>query len=208
MVIKTITQPIEAVVSKLLGHYSSFIGLRYEKRSIPIENVISGIKIDEKSIDKIVSKLSGHENFAGMEIIYGGLLVGEVTNNILTVTDAYVPENSLGILMDFHMKNARKDIESRAKNRKIWGYVEYWPHNPTGYNADNKDSNRMFETVENLTIREKLSKKCQKPPIRDGWHDFSSFTFRWFLMLGIPPIRSGFRALLIPPIKNWWNSVV
>jgi hypothetical protein len=27
-------------------------------------------------------------------------------------------------------------------------------------------------------------------------------------MLGIPPIRSGFRALLIPPIKNWWNSVV
>ena len=27
-------------------------------------------------------------------------------------------------------------------------------------------------------------------------------------MLGIPTIMGGFRALLIPPIINWWNSVV
>ena len=29
-----------------------------------------------------------------------------------------------------------------------------------------------------------------------------------FLMLGIPPMMGGFRALLIPPITDWWDSVV
>ena len=27
-------------------------------------------------------------------------------------------------------------------------------------------------------------------------------------MLGVPPMMGGFRALLVPPITDWWNSVV